>query len=57
MLVAQDRLHIEVYRRKSDGWPLESVAADERVRLASVDVEAPIETFYGTAAQWLRGPV
>ena len=55
VLVAQDRLHIEVYRREGDGWLLESIAAGERVRLVSVDVEAPIEMFYGTAAQWLRG--
>lgn len=55
VLVAQDRLHIEVYRREGDGWQLESITAGERVRLVSVDMEAPIEIFYGTAAQWLQG--
>lgn len=57
VLVTQDQLRIEIYRREGSGWQFESFAAGEHVRLTSVNVEAPIEAFYGTASQWLQGGI
>jgi Uma2 family endonuclease len=46
VLVAQDRMRVEVYRRIEDGWQLETYSYGDRVRFASVSYEAPIEQLY-----------
>ena len=46
VLVAQDKMRVEVYRRIEDGWQLETYSYGDRVRLASINYEAPIEQFY-----------
>jgi len=46
VLVAQDKMRVEVYRRIEDGWQLETYSYGDRVRLASVNYEAAIEQLY-----------
>jgi Uma2 family endonuclease len=46
VLVAQDRMRIEVYRRVEDGWQIETYSHGDRVRFTSVGYEAAIEQLY-----------
>jgi Uma2 family endonuclease len=46
LLVAQDRLEIRIYRRIPEGWELESYFQGDRLRLASVDLDLPVEAVY-----------
>jgi Uma2 family endonuclease len=46
VLVTQDKMRIEVYRRVGDGWQIETYSYGDRVRFASLDFEAEIEQLY-----------
>ena len=47
VLVAQDKMRVEVYRRIEDGWQLETYSYGDRVRLVSINnYEVPIEQLY-----------
>ncbi|MEE9494210.1 MAG: Uma2 family endonuclease [Gammaproteobacteria bacterium] len=46
VLVSQDKVSIDIYRRGEDGWQLISLSYGDTVSLVSVDYEADIETFY-----------
>lgn len=46
VLVAQDRVHIEVYRRGDEAWQLERHEAGDTVRLASLNASFPAERVY-----------
>ena len=46
MLVSQDKVSVDIYRRGDDGWQLESLTYGDKVKLSSVDFEADVETFY-----------
>jgi Uma2 family endonuclease len=49
VLANQDKQEIKVYRRAENGWDLETFAEGERVRLASVNLEVPMEAVYENA--------
>jgi Uma2 family endonuclease len=49
VLAAQDRIEVKVYRRAADGWDLEVATPGDRVRLASVGLELPVEQIYEDA--------
>jgi Uma2 family endonuclease len=46
VLVSQHKVAIDIYRRRGDGWQLESLIYGDRVILESVDYQTDIETFY-----------
>jgi len=46
VLISQDKVHVDIYRRLGDKWELESLSDGDTVRLASVSFEAPVEKFY-----------
>ena len=46
VLVAQDRMEITVFRRSTKWQPEIIRKADERLRLAPIDFEMPLETVY-----------
>jgi Uma2 family endonuclease len=46
VLLAQDKVRADVYRRENDGWQLESLGIGDVLRLASVTFSAPIEKVY-----------
>ncbi len=46
VLVAQDKMRIEVYRRIEDGWQIETYSYGDRVRFTSLNYEAAIEQLY-----------
>lgn len=46
VLVDQERIRIQVYRRLDDRWFVDSVGPGERLRLESVDLECPVEAVY-----------
>ncbi|OGO29018.1 MAG: hypothetical protein A2W33_07445 [Chloroflexi bacterium RBG_16_52_11] len=46
ILIAQDKVRVEVYRRIEDGWQLEILSYGDRVRFTSIGFEAPIEQLY-----------
>lgn len=46
VLVAQDKMRVEIYRRIEDGWQLETYSYGDRVRLASINYETAIEQLY-----------
>lgn len=46
VLVAQDKMRVEVYRRMEDGWQLETFSYGDRVHLASINYTIMIEQLY-----------
>lgn len=46
VLVAQDKMRVEIYRRIEDGWQLETFSYGDRVRFASINFETAIEQLY-----------
>lgn len=46
VLVAQDKIRIEVYRRIEDGWQIETYSYGDLVRFASISYEIAIEQLY-----------
>ncbi len=46
VLVGEDKPEVRIYRRSGDGWDLETCAEGNRVRLASVGLELPIEAIF-----------
>ena len=53
VLVAQDLMRVEVYRRAS-GWDLELYGEGDRFRLETVDLDLPIEDVY-EGVEWDTG--
>lgn len=46
VLVAQDKMQVEVYRRTDDDWELEQYTDEDTVQLASVGLKIPITDVY-----------
>lgn len=46
VLLAQDKLVAEVYRRVADGWELERFEGQEALRLEAVDLSVPLAEIY-----------
>ena len=46
VLVAQDRVHVEVYRRQGSAWVVERHGAGDTVGLESADTSFPAEQIY-----------
>lgn len=46
ILISQEKLHIEVFRRNSDEWLLETYSHGDTVNMASVAFSTPIERIY-----------
>lgn len=46
VLVEQDKIQIDVYRRVSDGWMVENYAIGDFVTFESIGFTVPIESFY-----------
>lgn len=55
VLVAQDKMRIEVYRRVEDGWQLETYSYGDRVRFTSIGYETAIEQLYEDVLDYTRG--
>ena len=55
VLVTQDKMRIEVYRRLEDGWQLETYSYGDRVRFASIHYEAAIEQLYEDVVGYTGG--
>lgn len=49
VLANQGKQEVKVYRRAENGWDLETFAEGEQVRLASVNLEVPMEAVYENA--------
>jgi Uma2 family endonuclease len=51
LLIEQDRLHVDLFRRNAEGlWVLHPAGPGDRVTLASVGLDLPIEAFYEDTA-------
>lgn len=46
ILVSQDKVAIDIYRRDKAVWQLESLTYGDQIKLESVNYQAGIETFY-----------
>ena len=46
VLISQDKVHVDIYRRLDDGWEIESLSYGDTVHLASMSFRAPVEKFY-----------
>lgn len=46
VLVAQDKHEVNIYRRSTDGWDLETLNEGDQVFLRSVQLRLPIEQIY-----------
>ncbi|MDO8706067.1 MAG: Uma2 family endonuclease [Sulfuricaulis sp.] len=53
VLVTQDKMRVEVYRRIEDGWQIETYSYGDRVRFTSINYEAAIEQLYEDAQGYL----
>jgi Uma2 family endonuclease len=52
VIVSQDEMHIDVYRRGEDGrWWLLALGADDTVELESVDLQLPVGEIYEDVTQ------
>jgi Uma2 family endonuclease len=54
VLVAQDKLAVEVFRRDPDGWEIESYRAGDTVRLTSIGFTVAVNDVYLDVTQALR---
>ncbi|MEK6749865.1 MAG: Uma2 family endonuclease [Pseudomonadota bacterium] len=46
VLIAQDKIRIEIYRRTTDGWELEQYDERDVLRLESLDYSVPVVDIY-----------
>ena len=46
VLVSQDKVSIDIYRRYDDGWQMESLSYGDRIKLESIHYEDDAEAFY-----------
>lgn len=46
VLVAQDKMRVEVYPHVEDGWQLETYSYGDRVRFTSIGLDTTIEQLY-----------
>ena len=46
LLVSQDKVAVDIYRRDKDTWQLESLSHGDSIRLESLNYQADIEIFY-----------
>lgn len=46
VLVDQERVRVQIYRRLDSQWLVDSVGPGERLRLESIDLECPVEAVY-----------
>lgn len=46
VLIAQDAMRVQVYRRAGSDWGSETLGEGDRLRLDSVDLELPVEALY-----------
>ena len=46
VLVAQDKLQVEVIRRVNEGWQIETYGHGDIVKFSSVGLEQPLESLY-----------
>lgn len=46
VLVDQERVRVQIYRRLDNQWLVDSVGPGERLRLESIDLECPVEAVY-----------
>jgi Uma2 family endonuclease len=46
VLVEQDKIQVDVYRRETDGWVLESYTSGDKVAFESIDFAVPMEDIY-----------
>jgi len=46
LLVAQDKVHVEVMRRVDMGWRIEICSYGDRLNLESAELDVPVETIY-----------
>ena len=46
VLVDQERIRVQIYRRRDGQWWVDSVGPGGRLRLDSVDLDCPVETLY-----------
>ncbi len=46
VLVAQQRMEVQIYRRTEQGWDTEIGSQGEQARLTSLGLEIPVESIY-----------
>jgi Uma2 family endonuclease len=51
VLVAQDKVKVEIFRREDKEWQIESCAPGDEFRLDSIDFRCPIEVIYEDVAK------
>jgi Uma2 family endonuclease len=51
VLVDQERIRVQIYRRLDSQWLVDSVGPGERLRLESIDLECPVEKVYEDLSQ------
>ncbi|MCB1776323.1 MAG: Uma2 family endonuclease [Candidatus Competibacteraceae bacterium] len=54
VLVDQERMRVQVYRRQDGQWWVDNIGPGEQLRLDSVDLECPIETLYEDLSEPLK---
>jgi len=51
VLVDQERIRVQIYRRSDHRWLVDSVGPGERLRLECIDLECPVEKVYEDLSQ------
>ncbi len=46
LLIAQERPEVRIFRRGGEGWDLETCTGDDRLRLASLDIDLLVNALY-----------
>ena len=46
VLVEQERIRVQIFRRREEQWWVDNIGPGGRLRLESVDLDCPIETLY-----------